>query len=83
MLLRNRNLYILADIAMVIVSFFLTSLARYASFRNLPLAFSNLAGCALLVSAYILVILFYQPAKRILERGKSTASTMAYGCAAI
>lgn len=70
MLLRNRNLYILADMATVILSFFLTALARYASFRNLRLAFSNLAGCGLLVSTYILVILFYQPAKRILERGR-------------
>lgn len=69
MLLRNRNLYVLADMGAVLLSFFLTALARYASFDSSRLAFGNLFGCGLLLSAYLLVILFYQPKKKIGERG--------------
>ena len=70
MLLRNRNFYVFADLGAVILSFFLTALARYASFTGSRLAFGNLSGCGLLVSAYVLVILFYQPKKKIGERGR-------------
>ena len=72
MLLRNKNLYVLADMAAIVVAFFLTALARYASISNAHWAFWNFAGCPLVMTAYILTILFYQPKKKIGERGKIT-----------
>lgn len=62
MLLRNKNLYILADMGAVILAFFLTVIARYASLEAVS------TGGALLLD-YILVILFYQPEKKLAERG--------------
>ena len=70
MLFRNKNLYVLADMGAVIISFFLTALARYASFPKAYWAFWNFAGCPLLLAAYVMAVLLYQPKKKIGERGK-------------
>lgn len=70
MLLRNKNLYVLADMTAVTAAFFLTALARYGSIPVAHWTFWNFDGYPLVMAAYILTILFYQPKKKIGERGR-------------
>ena len=60
MVIKNRAVYILLDMAAIVISFFLTTISRDSVIKGkspTELWF----GCALIIFVYILVILFYQP----------------------
>ncbi len=70
MQLKSKKLYVIGDLLAIVLAFCLTTLARFASFQDLKLAFSNWAGFLLFLGAYAMVFLFYQPKTDIDRRGR-------------
>lgn len=67
MVIKNRAVYILLDMAAIVISFFLTTISRDSVIRGKSSA-ELWFGCTLIIFVYILVILFYQPRKPLMKR---------------
>lgn len=67
MIMKNRAVYILLDVAAIVISFLLTTVSRETVIRGKSTA-ELWYGCVLLVFVYTLVILFYQPKKSLMKR---------------
>lgn len=68
MLIKNRALYMVADIISIEVAFLLAILARFASLQAFNIKFGTWYGGMTFLFAYILVTLFYQPSKPVMKR---------------
>lgn len=68
MLVKNRAFFMLVDIAIIMFSFLLALLAKFASFNSGGFILGQWYGCVLLIFIYLLVKLFYQPKKSLMER---------------
>lgn len=70
MMVHNQLFYMLTDAAAIIMSFILALLARFASLDSHAFLLGHWYGCVLLLFIYVLVMLFYQPKKTLMKRGR-------------
>lgn len=70
MLIHNQLFFMLMDAAAIIVSFILALLARFAGLDSHAFLLGHWYGCVLLLFIYVLVMLFYQPKKTLMKRGR-------------
>lgn len=68
MLIKNRFFYIFIDFAAIVFSFILAMLAKFASLQSTEFITGRWYGATLVIFAYLIVIMFYQPGKSLMER---------------
>ncbi len=68
MLIKNRIFYILIDFAAIVFSFILAMLAKYASLQSAEFITGRWYSAAIVIFAYLIVIMFYQSGKPLMER---------------
>lgn len=68
MLIKNRIFYIFIDFAAIMFSFLLAMLAKFASLQSAEFITGQWYGASLVIFSYLIVIMFYQPGKSLMER---------------
>lgn len=68
MLIKNRSLYMVLDLAAIVLAYLLAMLARFTAVRSYDFLFGQWYGCILVAFSYMVVILLYQPEEGLMER---------------